>query len=175
MLERLLVAGAGGQGIILTGKMLANLAVKKVPHITFFPAYGAEVRGGTSNCQVVFSSEEIGSPVSDEFDSMIIMNQASLDRFLDQALPDSLVIVNSSMCEEPSSRKVLAVPATDMANDMGNPKVANFIVLGAYLARRRIIEPEEVVTRTREMLAGKAEDLIELNLKAFRRGLALES
>ncbi len=171
MLERLLVAGAGGQGIILTGKMLANLAVNKAPHITFFPAYGAEVRGGTSNCQVVFSSDEIGSPVCEEFDSMIIMNQASLDRFISQALPGSLVLINSSMCNQPSSREVAQVPATDIANKMGNIKVANFVILGAYLSRRPIIEPGEVIERTREILAGKPRDLIELNLKAFQAGL----
>lgn len=170
MLERLLVAGSGGQGIILTGKMLANLALDKTPHITFFPAYGAEVRGGTSNCQVVFSSDKIGSPVCDQFDSMIIMNQASLEKFISKALPESLVVINSSLCKAPSSREVVETPATDIANEMGNIKVANFVILGAYLSRRPIIQPDTVIEKTREMLEGKPGEIIDLNLKAFQAG-----
>ena len=79
MLERVLIAGSGGQGVVLIGRIVATVALPRVPHITFFPSYGAEVRGGTSHCQVVLSSDEISSPLSERFDSLILMNQASCD------------------------------------------------------------------------------------------------
>ena len=94
MLERIFIAGSGGQGVLTTGKLLASVAVDHVDHLTFFPSYGAEVRGGTSNCQVVFSSNEIASPVSEEFDTLIIMNQESANVFLDRQTPDALVLLN---------------------------------------------------------------------------------
>jgi len=171
MLERLLIAGSGGQGIVLVGKLIATIAVRDTPHVTFFPAYGAEVRGGTSHCQVILSSEEIASPISEQFDSMIMMNQPSFERFLPEMTKNCLIIINSSMCEVPASPPTLAVNATELAEQLGDTRIANFVMLGVYLAAKRIASPTETEECIQRILAGKNRTLIDLNIKAFRAGL----
>jgi 2-oxoglutarate ferredoxin oxidoreductase subunit gamma len=171
MLERILVAGSGGQGVILTGKLMATVAVNHVPHVTFFPAYGAEVRGGTSNCQVILSSREIASPVAEEFDSMIIMNQASGERFLPLLVRGGVAALNSSLCSIPPTGSMTAVDATDEAGRLGDTRVANLILLGALLGRKPILPPEGVETAIEQILAGKSRELVTLNVSAFRSGL----
>ena len=175
MLERILTAGSGGQGIIFFGKTLAAIAVEKIPHVTFFPSYGAEVRGGTSNCQVVFSSDEISSPVSKKFDSMILLNQPSADKFLCRAGKDCLIIFNSSLCEckAPPGARCISVNATERANQLGNPCVANIIMLGAYLARKPLIPPDAVEQCIQQILQKKNSTLVDMNIKAFHAGLKL--
>jgi 2-oxoglutarate ferredoxin oxidoreductase subunit gamma len=175
MLERVLIAGSGGQGIILAGKLLAAASVEDVPHVTFFPAYGAEVRGGTSNCQVIFSSREIASPVSEALDSMLLMNQASVNRFLPRIVPGGLLIVNTSLSALPDIPDTVSVAATELADDLGDPRVANTIMLGAYLARKGTPRTASVEQTIKETLAGKKQDLIELNIKALQLGLGVES
>ena len=151
--------------------MLAAVAVKSVPNVTFFPAYGAEVRGGTSNCHVVLSSREIASPVSEELDSMIVMNQASFDKFTPLMTRKCLVLVNASMCTLPTSLPGVPIRATELANQLGNTRTANFIMLGAYLARKRLVSPEDIAKGMMEAFAGKDKALTEINMKAFRVGL----
>ena len=97
-LTRIVMAGAGGQGIIFLGKLLANAAVDAIPHVTYFPSYGAEVRGGNSHCQVILSPDEISSPVAEEFEAMILMNQQSVDKFLPCLEGKGLAVINSSLC-----------------------------------------------------------------------------
>ncbi len=171
MLERLLIAGSGGQGIVMVGRLLASVAVKTVQYVTFFPAYGAEVRGGTSNCQVILSSGEIADPVPEELDSMIIMNQASADKFGHHVRKGCLLFINSSLCKVPASIPAVSVNATGMANKLGNICVANFIMLGAYLARRPYVAPADVEEGIEQALAGKDRALVDLNIQAFRSGL----
>jgi 2-oxoglutarate ferredoxin oxidoreductase subunit gamma len=171
MLERLLIAGEGGQGVILIGRILASVAVKTIEHVTFFPAYGAEVRGGTSNCHVIMSSAEIASPLADRFDSMIIMNQESANKFLPDRGKNCLTVFNSSLCAVPKGNSVLAISATELANELGNTCTANFIMLGAYLKRRPVVLPADVEKATMNMLSGKNQALVDLNIQAFRVGL----
>ena len=150
MHERVIIAGAGGQGIILTGKLLASAALQHVAHITFFPSYGAEVRGGVSKCQVVLSSEEIASPVSARFDSAIIMNQASLDRYLPNVEPGGVVIVNASLCRPPPGTAAVAVPATEQAIELGDVRVANFIMLGACLRMKPLVPSSTLAVHSQD-------------------------
>ena len=171
MLERILIAGSGGQGIILAGRLLASVAIKTVPHVTFIPAYGAEVRGGTSNCQVVLSSDEIASPVSEEFDSMLILNQASLDRFMPSIAKDGLLMINSSLCKVPESPPAIAIKATEVADELGDTRAANMIMLGAYIAKRELAAPKDVEDCIKDLFAGKSKALIDLNIKGFGVGL----
>lgn len=173
MNERLLIAGSGGQGVISIGKMLAAIAVRSVPYVTFFPAYGAEVRGGTSNCQIVLSEDEIASPVSEQFDSMVILNQASLDKFLASRARRSVVIANSSMCRVEHTPDIIAVRASDAALALGNARAANFVMLGAFVACKPLILADEVHTAIADTFAAKGADLVDLNIRAFKRGLAL--
>lgn len=172
MLERIIITGSGGQGVILIGKILATLAVKATPHVTFFPSYGAEVRGGTSACQVILSTKEIASPLSEAFDTIVCMNQAGSDLFSRQMTKESLVIVNTSLCKKPIVRsRIIQVDATRLADELGDTRVANFIMLGAYLAAKPVVSSLQAEKGIRELLAGKHMSLIDLNIKAFRTGL----
>ena len=171
MLERVLIAGSGGQGVVLVGRLLATVALETIQHVTFFPAYGAEVRGGSSSCQVVLSSREIASPLSEEPDSLILMNQESIDRFFHFAGKDSLVLLNSSLCKPPAGLACVTVPASELAGRQGSDRVANFIMLGAYVARRRIIAPSAFREGIRQLMHDKGSDVVDANIQAFNSGM----
>lgn len=168
-----MISGAGGQGVVLAGRALASAALNSVAHITFFPDYGAEVRGGVSKCQVVLSSEEIPSPVSDVFESLIIMNQESLDCFLETAVPEGVALINTSLCRMPrdNPRGCFGVAATEIADRLGDTRMANFVMLGTYVKHRPYVPPSSVEGAIQSLLAGKASARLDLNLKAFREGL----
>lgn len=171
MLERILIAGSGGQGIILLGRLLARLAVDTVPHVTFFPSYGAEVRGGTSNCQIMLSSQEIASPLAEEFDSLLIMNQQSAARYLPGLAPDGLAVLNATLCQPAADRRFAPIKATEIADRLGNVRAANFVMLGAWLKRKPLLPRDTVEKLIRESFAGAKPEVIEINLKAFEAGL----
>jgi 2-oxoglutarate ferredoxin oxidoreductase subunit gamma len=171
MLERLLIAGSGGQGVLLIARLVASVAVKSIQHVTFFPSYGAEVRGGASSCHVILSSHEIASPLADHFDTMIIMSKESADKFLPHKGKDCLAVINSSLCCVPVGKSIVAIKATGMANELGDTCVANFIMLGAYLARKPVVLPADIEHGARSALAGRNRLLVDLNIRAFRMGL----
>jgi 2-oxoglutarate ferredoxin oxidoreductase subunit gamma len=171
MLERILIAGSGGQGIILLGKLLARLATESIPHVTFFPSYGAEVRGGTSNCQIILSSDEIASPVAEQFDSLLIMNQQSAARFLPGLAPAGLAVFNESLCHPANDKRVAPVKATEIADRLGNVRAANFVMLGAWFKRKPVLPQAAIERQIRDSFADAKAALIELNLKAFQTGL----
>lgn len=173
--EEVLIAGFGGQGIILAGKLLAQTAMHSGKEVTYMPAYGAEVRGGTSNCGVIIADYPIACPVINMPDSLIIMNKASLAKFTPRLKEDGLLVMNSSLIDDaseylPSSIMVLGIPADDMATELGNPKVANMIALGAYLQKRQILSIEESVECLPNVLAKRHHDMLEVNIKALYRG-----
>ena len=176
METNLCVAGFGGQGIMSLGKFLADATCHSTDkNVTFFPSYGAEQRGGTANCYVVISDEEIGAPLGDVMDDLIVMNGASLDKFLPRLRPGGRLFVNSSIATEPVTRQdiaVVSVPVTELALDLGNAKVLNVIMLGAYVGYTRVIEPAVVWDTVAHGLAKKA-DLLPLNRKAWELGLSL--
>jgi len=173
MHERILIAGSGGQGIIILGKVLATVATHTVPHVTFFPAYGAEVRGGTSNCQIVLSDEEIPSPVSEQFDSILMLNQVSLDRFLPALTPGGQVVANSSLCATEKIAGIIAIPASEEAIALGNSRCTNFIMLGAYLAMNPVVPADGVSDTIADTFAAKGTAVVDLNRRAFARGIEL--
>ncbi len=161
---------------MLLGKMLAASACESTEkHVSFFPSYGAEQRGGTANCYVVISDEEIGAPLGDHMDDLIVFNQASLDKFLYKLKPGGTLFVNSSIASGRIGRgdvKVVCAPVTEMALKLGSPKVLNVIMLGVYIGFTRVL-PEGIILKTlRDQLAKKA-DLIPLNERAFAEGLAI--
>lgn len=171
MLERVLIAGSGGQGVVLIGRLLANVALETIQHVTFFPSYGAEVRGGTSSCQVILSSREIATPLSDEVDSLILMNQQSMERFASSITSRALAVVNTSLCHPAPGTQCSGIPATELANKLGDARVANFIILGAYVARRRIIAPSAIRDSIRQLLQKKGAKVVDCNIRAFNCGL----
>lgn len=169
--ERILVGGAGGQGIVFLGKLLANAALKTIQHVTFFPAYGVEVRGGSSHCQIILSSDEISSPVSNQFDSLILMNQESKDRFFPRLHRKGVAVINSSLCATTTDSRVIAVPATQEADRMGAVRSANLIMLGVLLAWKSFLTTDQVETTLRELMANDPAAM-NSNLAAFRAGIS---
>ncbi|MCX7590635.1 MAG: 2-oxoacid:acceptor oxidoreductase family protein [Kiritimatiellae bacterium] len=171
MRERLLIAGAGGQGTLLIGKLLAGVALKTIPNVTFFPSYGIEVRGGTSSCQVVLSSEEIASPICESFDSMILMNKASLIRFSQLGGDGCLRIVGIPPVESIRLAGAIHIPALQIADKLGSTRVANFVLLGVYLARKPVVPVVDIEEELARMMKDKTPEFFELNLRAFHAGL----
>ena len=172
MHERILIAGSGGQGIVSLGKLLARLAAETIQHVTFFPAYGAEVRGSTSNCQVILSANEIAAPVAETFDSILVMNQQSAEHFMPALDKDGLAIVNQSLCKVHADSRHVLVPATEIADRLGSAKAANFVMLGAWLAHKPLIPASAIENAMASHFPDAPAALIDINIKAFRTGLA---
>src|SRR4030043_575231 len=121
MLEKIIIAGAGGQGIMLIGRIIAEAAMRENKHVTWLPAYGAEVRGGAAHCMVIVSDKEIGTPYINQADTLIIMNQPSLERFKNHLVPKGLLMVNSSLAQEsghPQKSLLLKYPFTEIAIEL---------------------------------------------------------
>lgn len=175
MLERVLIAGSGGQGIVFLGKLLAHLAVDTLPHVTFFPCYGAEVRGGTSNCQIILSSQTIASPLAEVFDSLLLMNQQSADRFFPLLADRGIALINRSLCDIPGTSRVIRIPATELADQLGNVRAANLVMLGAWLKHKPLISPAVVEKVIAHHIPDISPDLIAINIKAFQAGLSSDS
>jgi 2-oxoglutarate ferredoxin oxidoreductase subunit gamma len=171
--EDIVMAGFGGQGLMFIGKLLAYSAMKEGRHVTWIPSYGPEMRGGTANCTVVISSEEIGSPVTPHPSSIIVMNNPSMETFEPRVQKDGMLLLSSSMVNRPSTRqdiKVLAVPASEIAASAGAEKSANMVMLGAYIARTKVVAKESIIEGLKELF-GKKLDVFETNVRAFEEGM----
>jgi 2-oxoglutarate ferredoxin oxidoreductase subunit gamma len=166
METKIILAGSGGQGIMFMGKILAEAAMSEGKNVTYLPAYGAEVRGGTANCTVIISDEDIGSPYAATPDILLAMNEPSLKRFMAKVKKGGLVIANSSLVKNPGTAKVY--PFSQMAIDLGSPRSANMVALGC-LARESGSVSLEAILSTVEHLKVKAE-VLALNKKAVQAG-----
>ena len=163
-------AGSGGQGILLMGQMVANAAMLEDKATTFFPSYGPEMRGGTANCTVVVSEKPISCPIIFESDCVVAMNLPSLLKFEATLKPGGLMLVNSSITHQKAQRSditVLEIPANDLALELGNPVVANMIMLGAFTRASNIISGETLEKVIHNTFAQKKAALIDINIKAF--------
>jgi 2-oxoglutarate ferredoxin oxidoreductase subunit gamma len=168
-----LIAGFGGQGILLVGQILADAAMKAGFHTTWFPSYGPEMRGGTANCTTIFSDEEIGSPIASTYDILIAMNQPSLERFAPSVRPGGAVLVNASMVPIRCEREgvtALHIPAADLARAAGSERVANMLMLGAVLSVQNDLRQEWLERAVAAVVGRKHAELIEANLAAIRAG-----
>jgi len=172
--EEVLIAGFGGQGVILAGKLLAQTAMKAGREVTYMPAYGAEVRGGTANCMVVISDRKIASPVVSAPSSLVICNKASLAKFAPRLKPGGLLIFNESLIHSRptalESVEVIGVPAEELAQRAGSPKSANMVMLGAYLQKRGLLNPDQAAQALPDVLAERYHKMIPVNTEALRRG-----
>ena len=176
MTHRMILAGSGGQGILTTGKLIAECAMAEGLHVTYFPSYGSEVRGGTAHCHVLLSDERIFSPLVEEATALLMMNQASLDRFGAQLAPGGLLVLNSSMAgvKTPSrSWNVVEVPASDIARKLGDVRVANMVMLGALNRALGLVRRDRILEALSLRLAGKAQSLMPLNEQALAQGETL--
>ena len=176
METNLCVAGFGGQGVMTLGKFLAEATCESSDlNVTFFPSYGAEQRGGTANCFVVISDQEIGAPLGDRMDDLIVMNEPSLTKFLPTLKPGGRLFVNSSIVTGDVGRDditVIKAPVTELSLELGNSKVLNVIMLGVYVGYTGILD-KELVWQIIEQKLGSKPKLLPLNRKAFEAGLEL--
>jgi len=173
MEHRIILAGFGGQGVLLMGQLLAKAAMAEGHEVSWMPSYGAETRGGTSNCHVMISDEPVGSPLVSSATECIVMNLPALDKFESIVEPGGFLFVNTSLIERKVARtdiKVVYVPVSDIANEMGNPRVANMVMLGAVLKATDMLPAESVLEALRVTLGKSKEHLIPLNKQAIERG-----
>ena len=175
MTERVIMAGFGGQGLLFMGKLLAEMMMEKDFHVTWFPSYGAEVRGGTCNCHVIVSDEEIFSPVVERATTLGIMNEPSYTRFAPRLEPNGLLLLNTTMVpsvDAKSDPRIFPIPVTDLAAELGNVRVANMIMMGAYNRLRSLMTPEELLRGVKAALTGSKAKLFDLNRRAAECGAA---
>lgn len=175
MKKEIIISGFGGQGVMSIGKNLVEAGMAEGFQVTWAPSYGPEMRGGTANCSVVLSDKPVGSPVFSFPTELIAMNGPSIDKFAPTVLSGGLVLVNSSVVSKKVERadvKALYVPCEGIAYEVGNPKVANMVMLGAYVAATGALKPETIERMIHEMFTGPKAKLVPLNLEALKRGMA---
>ena len=171
-MERLIVAGFGGQGVLSLGQIIAYASMYENKNVTWLPSYGPEMRGGTANCSVVVDDNPIASPVIATPDTLIAMNKPSLDKFIDKVKSGGLVLVNSSLISEKVKREdvtVVYVDANAVAHKVGNDKASNLVVLGAYIKYSNLF-PKEVMLSTIEKVFASKPKFIESNKACFMAG-----
>lgn len=173
MREEFICAGFGGQGIMLMGKLLAHAAMNEGKFVTWMPSYGAEVRGGTAHSMVIISDEVIPSPLVTEPNICIVMNRPSLQKFEKRVRKKGLLLLNKSLIEVDAVRKdigVLNIPATDIAVELGNTKIANMIMVGALIAKRAILPLKALIGALKDVMPESHKDMVPLNEKALKKG-----
>lgn len=169
------IAGFGGQGVLLIGNLLAQAGMEAGLNVTFLPVYGAEMRGGTANCTVVMDDLPIGSPAVRTFQSTIVLNQPSLEKFQSRLRENGVQIVNTSLINEdvidPAIRTV-RIPVTDMAYELGSPRLLNMIALGAYLKASSALPLDAVTKALSSVVSARNAHLIPKNIAALEAGFA---
>jgi 2-oxoglutarate ferredoxin oxidoreductase subunit gamma len=174
MIERVIVSGFGGQGVLSAGVMMCEAGVTQGYQSTFFPSYGAEMRGGTANCNVILSDKLIPSPVIVVSDTLLALNMPSLVKFLPRVKDKGLIILNSSIIKEEincGNRKLIKIPVEELALEkLGNPKVANSIIIGAYIKATGNLQIDHMKKAIEEKFSKKGAKIIDLNFKALELG-----
>lgn len=172
MTHEIIMAGFGGQGVMLMGQLLTYAGMLENKHVSWIPSYGPEMRGGTANCSVIISDEPVGAPIVSEPTAVVAMNLPSLDKFEPMLQPGGVLVINSSLIERGAKRQDVAVyqiPSNDVASELGNSKVANMVVLGTVIAATGAVSYESVLKAFAKMFAKKPE-LLAVNEKAIQRG-----
>lgn len=172
MQNDVIMAGFGGQGILLIGKMLAYAGMREGKEVSWLPSYGPEMRGGTANCTVVISDRPVGSPVIQSPRAVVAMNLPSLDKFEADVRTGGLLLINTSLIERKSTRtdvNIIEVPANQIANELGNRRGANMVALGAYLGATDAVSVDGIVEVIRETFAAKP-GVVDININALHRG-----
>jgi 2-oxoglutarate ferredoxin oxidoreductase subunit gamma len=175
MQTEVVIAGFGGQGVLFAGQMLAFAAMDYGKEVTWIPSYGPEMRGGTANCTVIVADEEIGSPLVLHPPVALVLNLPSLDKYEPVMAPGGLLVANGSLINRTVHRTdidSLIIPANDIAEDLGNKRLINVIMLGAMLTKRPILPFEAVEESIKNHLPERHKHLLSMNLEALRRGAA---
>lgn len=175
MLIEVVMAGFGGQGLMLIGKLLAEASMDEGKEVSWLPSYGPEMRGGTANCTVVVSDKPVASPVINMPQSLVVMNRPSLDKFGPQVKPGGLIVINSSLIEIGSGRddvREVRIACNDEAQKLGADKAANMIALGAYIALTKVCKLDSVIKWMEHQFESKPK-VVDVNRDALKRGYEL--
>lgn len=173
MQTEVIIAGFGGQGVLFGGQLLAYAGLDEGKHVTWIPAYGPEMRGGTANCTAIVSDEEIGSPLVRYPSAIIAMNRPSLDKYENQVKPGGLLVVNSSMLDRPVKRtdiRVLEVDGSGVAERLGDKRMTNMVLLGALLANLPVLPLSAIENALKVHLPERHQRLLPKNFEALREG-----
>ena len=177
MMKSIILAGFGGQGILFAGRQLALTGMYLNKHVTWMPSYGAESRGGTSNCTVIISDEEIGSPIVASPDMLFAMSAPAYKKFAPKVAPGGIIIINDTMISEKCGRGDIseyAVPATALAYEHDMQMSANVIMLGKLLKITGVFTQDELIDSMRKSIPDSRKDLLDLNIKALNIGFTHE-
>lgn len=177
MEKSFIIAGFGGQGVMVAGQLLSYTACETTDkYVTFFPSYGAEMRGGTANCFVVISDEPVGAPKVEKADYVVVLNDPSMVKFKNSVVSGGTIFVNSSVVTVEPDRDdihVVKVDAGAIAYELGNPKVLNIVIVGAIIGYSEILPPDNVLKTVFKKLGAKRPELNQINEAAFRRGFEI--
>ena len=176
MQTEIIISGFGGQGALFAGQLLAYTGLDNDLHVTWFPSYGPEMRGGTAHCVVIISDDEIGAPIVKNPAAVIVMNIPSLDRYESLVKPGGVLVVNTSLVDRNPEREdigVVLVPANEIAEELGNKRLANLVLLGALLDRLDVLSIEQVSEGLKVHIPAHRRNLLDLNIEALRRGAEL--
>ena len=172
--QDVIVAGFGGQGVMLIGTLLAYAAMEDGLNVTYMPVYGPEMRGGTANCTVVVSKEDIGSPIIHLPKSLIAMNRPSLDKFQSRVQDGGVVVVNSSLVDmalaDTTRVRAVGVPANEIADSLGNTKMANMVAIGAYAQLTGVVPLDVLKASLKKVISPNYAKMIPANEQAIQAG-----
>ena len=174
MTEEIIIAGFGGQGVLSMGKILAYSGMIQDQEVSWMPSYGPEMRGGTANVIVILSDDKISSPYLEVFDTAIILNQQSMDKFEEAVKPGGILLYDPNGISYPPTRtdiKIFQIKGTRLATEMGNKKIFNMVVLGAFLKLKPIVELDTVIEGLKKSLSERYHHLIPLNKEAITIGM----
>jgi 2-oxoglutarate ferredoxin oxidoreductase subunit gamma len=176
MQTEIIISGFGGQGALFAGQLLAYTALENNLEVTWFPSYGPEMRGGTAHCTVILSEQEIGSPVVKNPSAVIVMNIPSLEKYEHLVKQDGILVVNTSLVDRNPTREdiqVILVPANEIAEELGEARMANLVLLGALMERLGTLSLDQIGEALNVHIPEHRRNLLEANLKAMARGAKL--
>ena len=169
----ILLSGFGGQGILFAGKFLAYKGLIEDKNVSWLPSYGPEMRGGTANCSVIVSDEAVASPIITEPELLVVMNGPSLDKFENAVIPGGKIFIDSTLISRECTRddvSTFRIPATQMANDMGIPKLANMIMVGKLIKETNMFTWEQLIGAVTKLVPPAKAAMLESNIKALEAG-----
>ena len=175
MEKNFIIAGFGGQGVLLAGTILANSFMLAGKNVTWYPCYGAEMRGGTVNCEIVVADSEVSSVHKKDADYALVLNQQSFDKFVERVKPNGTIVANSTLVKEFKTRSDISyifVPMGDLANQLGTSRVTNMVALGALSSIVDVVDKNYLALGFEKVLGEKKKDLLPLNKKALELGFS---
>lgn len=173
MMNKTIFAGFGGQGVLMMGYSYAQAAMHQGYHVTYLPSYGAEMRGGTANCTVAVADEEIASPIASEPDFLVVMNNPSLFTFQNRIASHGTIFLNASIIASRPTRndvRICEIPASEIADTLGNPRVLNIVMMGAYVRKTKLVSADTYLQSLKSIIGEKRKSLMEMNRSAFTAG-----